>query len=223
MNLAELLNLDLKFTVEAFIRLILSVVIGGLIGSERARHGRSAGMRTHILVCMGAALTALSSLYINSVMGTGDVLRIPAQVISGIGFLGAGMIIIKNNNVITGLTTAAGVWTTSIIGIAIGYGFYFGAVVSTALFLIAIIMFTRLEKKKRDVENVYIEIDDMYKTNQIIDTIKQKINVDFAHSVVPAKSQYPGNLGIAILFKSPSHVEDKIFLEIEGVIYVEKQ
>ncbi len=221
--LVDIFKIDSKFAVEVVIRLVLSVVIGALIGSERARHGRAAGMRTHILVCMGAALTAMASLFINAQMGSGDVLRIPAQVISGIGFLGAGMIIIKNNNVITGLTTAAGVWTTSIIGIAVGYGFYFGAIVSTALFLITIIMFTRFEKRRRSAENIYIEIDDMYKTNQIINSIREKINADFSHTIVPPKSQFQGNLGIAILFKTPSDFDDKIFFEIDGVIYIEKE
>ena len=113
--------MDWNFLITVVVRSALSVIIGGLIGSERARHGRAAGMRTHILVCLGSALTSMMSIYVSQIMGNGgDVLRIPAQVISGIGFLGAGMIILKNNNVITGLTTAAGVWTTGIIGLAVG-------------------------------------------------------------------------------------------------------
>ena len=112
--------LDLDFVLQILIRTFLAVIIGGLIGSERARHGRAAGMRTHILVCLGACLTSMISIYAALYLGsTGDLTRISAQVISGIGFLGAGMIILKNNNVITGLTTAAGVWTTSVIGIAL--------------------------------------------------------------------------------------------------------
>lgn len=84
------------------IRMILAVLIGGIIGSERARHGRAAGMRTHILVCLGAALTSMTSMYVSDVLGnSGDVFRISAQVISGVGFLGAGMIILKNNNIFT--------------------------------------------------------------------------------------------------------------------------
>lgn len=222
-TILDVLNFDLKFTIEVFIRLMLSVIIGALIGSERARHGRAAGMRTHILVCMGAALTAMASIFINNYMGSGDVLRIPAQVISGIGFLGAGMIIIKNNNIITGLTTAAGVWTTSIIGIAVGYGFYFGAILSTALFLTTIIMFTKFEKRKRSAENIYVEIDDMYKTNKIIESIKQTINANFSHTIVPPKSQKQGNLGINILFESDANFEEERFFEIEGVVYIEQE
>ena len=110
----ELTNELRQFSlISVAVRLVLAVAFGGMIGYERERHGRAAGLRTHILVCLGSALTSMMSIYVSQIMGTGgDVLRIPAQVISGIGFLGAGMIILKNNNVITGLTTAAGVWTT---------------------------------------------------------------------------------------------------------------
>ena len=95
--------------IATIVRSLSAVLIGSLIGSERARHGRAAGMRTHILVCLGACMTAMTSMYVSQNLGAnGDVFRIPAQVISGIGFLGAGMIILKNNNMITGLTTAAG-------------------------------------------------------------------------------------------------------------------
>ena len=112
--------------VSIILRIILAVLIGGIIGSERGRSGSPAGLRTHILVCLGSAMTALISVYIATKGGFDDIARIPAQVISGIGFLGAGMIIVKKNNVITGLTTAAGMWATATIGIAIGYGFYLG-------------------------------------------------------------------------------------------------
>lgn len=154
------------------LKLIIAVVLGALIGNERSRHGRAAGMRTHILVCHGACMTSMVSLFVSDVlMHQGDVLRIPAQVISGIGFLGAGMIILKNNNVITGLTTAAGIWTTGVIGIAVGYGFFSGAIISAVLFLATITIFSRFERKKRMTQVLYVEIGDMYKTNQVIDRI----------------------------------------------------
>ncbi len=224
MYIANILKIDILFLTEVIIRLVLSVIIGALIGSERARHGRAAGMRTHILVCMGAALTSIVSIFVSDYLGNGgDVLRISAQVISGIGFLGAGMIILKNNNVITGLTTAAGVWTTSIIGIAVGYGFYLGAVISTMLFLVTIILFTKFEKSRRNVENLYIEIDNMYKTNQIINLLKEAINTEFSHSIVPPKSQYQGNLGINILFEKPADFDELKLCNIDGVVYIEEE
>ena len=88
----------MDFMVKVIVRSVLTVVIGIIIGSERARHGRAAGMRTHILVALGAALTSMISIYVNEIMGgQGDVLRLSAQVVSGVGFLGAGMIVLKNN------------------------------------------------------------------------------------------------------------------------------
>lgn len=151
-------------------------MIGSLIGSERARHGRAAGMRTHILVCLGACMTSMTSMYVADILGSdGDVFRIPAQVISGIGFLGAGMIILKSNNMITGLTTAAGVWTTATIGVALGYGYYIGAAVVTVLFLSTIILFARFERKRKSAEVIYVEIDDPYRVNAVLGRMKELI------------------------------------------------
>ena len=159
------------FNNEIFVivfKVSLAVLISGIIGAERGRHGRSAGMRTHILVCLGSTLTAMTGLYIQQIVGTGDVMRISAQVISGVGFLGAGMIIHRNGNIVTGLTTAAGVWSVATIGIAIGYGDYFGALIATVAFLFAVIVFAKFESRKRKIGVVYVEIDDMKLVNKII-------------------------------------------------------
>ena len=153
---------DFIFFGKVVVRLVLAVLMGSLIGTERAKNGQSAGVRTHLLVCLGSALSALISVYLYEVEGsTGDMTRISAQVISGIGFLGAGMIMIKNNNIIKGLTTAAGVWTTSIIGIALGFGFYAGAFIAFILFLAAIISFSKLEHSRISRVAAYVELDDM--------------------------------------------------------------
>ena len=107
--------------LSAMVRLLLAAVLGGLIGTERAVKGRAAGMRTHILVCIGSALTALVGLYVTENLGLdSDPMRLSAQVISGIGFLGGGMILVRGRAHITGLTTAAGLWTTAAIGLAMG-------------------------------------------------------------------------------------------------------
>ena len=132
------------------VRLLLALLMGGIIGMERGRHGRAAGMRTHVLVCIGSCMTALVGMYIPEVLGMqGDVTRIAAQVISGIGFLGAGTIMIRNQSVVTGLTTAAGVWCTATIGIALGYGFYLAAAIATAITIVTATLLTRLEGGKK--------------------------------------------------------------------------
>ncbi len=212
---------DWKFLIEAAIRLLISVVIGVIIGSERAKHGRAAGMRTHALVALGACLTSLMSIYISKYLGAGgDVMRISAQVISGIGFLGAGMIIIKNNDIITGLTTAAGVWTTSIIGIALGYGFYSGAIICAVLFLATIIIFTRFEKRKRATELIYVEINDLNKANKTLEEITNVLDMEINHTVIPPKSGFQGNLGFMITISKQVKLDLNKLCEIDNVVYV---
>ena len=207
------------FLLKIAIRLILSVIVGLIIGSERAKHGRAAGMRTHTLVALGACLTSLMSVYLSEVVGVqGDIMRISAQVISGIGFLGAGMIIIKNNDIITGLTTAAGVWTTSIIGISLGYGFYTGAIICTVLFLISVVLFSKFEKRKKPAETVYVEISDLYKTNNVVDEIVEILNGDLSYNVIPAKSGTLGHIGLIVI--SGKVVDIEILRKIEAVAFV---
>ena len=212
------------FIIKTAVRLLVSVVIGSLIGIEREKHGRAAGIRTHILVCLGSALTSLTSIFISEMLGaSGDVFRISAQVISGIGFLGAGMIILKGDNVITGLTTAAGVWTTAIIGIAVGYGFYSGAVIATALFLSAIIFFSKLERRKKNTELVYIEVDDMYKTNEIIKNVISIIGSEISYNIVAPKSGCQGHLGIIIVIEKRLDFEIEQFCKIQNIVYAQEE
>ena len=201
-------------------RAILAVLLGGFIGTERAKHGRAAGMRTHILVCLGSALTSMTGVFVNQTFGGGDVLRISAQVISGIGFLGAGMIILKNGNIVTGLTTAAGMWTTAAIGIALGYGFYVGAVAVSVLYLISVIYFAKLEKNRRHTEVLYLEIDDMSRTNAILEELQSKIPVKYKTEIIPPKSEKNGNLGIVVTIKELCKIETADFLQIENVVFV---
>ena len=127
------------------LRMFLAVICGGIIGIERTMSRHTAGFRTHILVCLGASLTTLTSQYLFLYMGYfTDISRLGAQVIAGIGFLGAGTIITSKQRV-RGLTTAAGLWTSAIIGLAIGAGFYEGAILAPFLVEVAVTVFLRLE------------------------------------------------------------------------------
>jgi len=157
------------------LRLLLALLMGGLIGMERGHHGRAAGMRTHVLVCLGSCMTALVGIYILQYVNPNEnVTRIAAQVISGIGFLGAGTILIRNQAVITGLTTAAGVWCTATIGIALGYGFYLGAIVTTIITIVTASLLTRLESGKRKQLRVYMELKDANQLTPTMDIILKK-------------------------------------------------
>ena len=205
--------------IETVVRSLAAVLIGSLIGSERARHGRAAGMRTHILVCLGSCMTAMTSMYISQTLGVGDASRIPAQVISGIGFLGAGMIILKSNNVITGLTTAAGVWTTATIGIAVGYGYYIGAIIVTVLFLATIILFAKFERHRKSAEVIYIELDNLYKVNTTLAELKKYIPEAFSYQIFAPKSNHSGNVGINLVIDKRIDLDISRLTEIENVVF----
>ena len=140
---------------EVIIKLLLAVIVGGFTGYEREKSNQFAGFRTHILVSIGSCITSIIALELfdnYSNISTMDPARLPAQVLSGIGFLGAGAIL-KNSNGIRGLTTAAGIWATACIGIAIGYGQYVLGIASWLLVMITLYMLKRFDKvisKKRE-------------------------------------------------------------------------
>ena len=118
-------------TVSIILRLTLATICGGVLGAERGRKRRPAGLRTHILVCIGAAMVMITSQYMTDILRIStDASRMGAQVISGIGFLGAGTIMVVGKNEVKGLTTAAGLWACACMGLAIGIGFYEGAIIS---------------------------------------------------------------------------------------------
>ena len=208
-----------ELIIQTLIRSLAAVIIGGLIGSERARHGRAAGMRTHILVCLGSCMTALTSMYVSQTFGVGDVFRIPAQVVSGIGFLGAGMIILKANIMITGLTTAAGVWTTATIGIAVGYGYYIGALIVTVLFLATIILFAKFERHRKSAEVIYIELDNLYKVNATLEKLKKYIPEAFSYQIFAPKSNHSGHVGINLVIDKRIDLDVSRLTEIENVVF----
>ncbi len=137
---------------EMITRLVVAAVLGGLVGIERQRLDWAAGLRTHMLVCLGSALTMIVSSYgFSDILGTPNVnldpSRVAAQVISGIGFLGAGTILFLKHEEIRGLTTAAGLWTVAAIGLAAGGGLYLAAAVTT--FMVLIILVVAKPYKKR--------------------------------------------------------------------------
>ena len=182
------------------VRIILAMVIGGLIGIERGKQGRAAGMRTHILVCLGATLTVMIGVYAREVLGivNSDPLRIAAQVVSGIGFLGVGTILIKGRFQITGLTTAAGVWATATIGLALGIGFYEGALLVFAATFLTVTLLHKLEYKLGKQQRrfgIYVEINSDKNIRHAITALETKYGAS-GIQVTAARSGVPGNVGI---------------------------
>lgn len=134
----QMKNLNLLSIV---LRIALAMLCSGVLGIERGKANQPAGMRTYILVCLGSTLVMMTGQYMFEVFNSGDPARLGAQVVSGIGFLGAGSIIVEGHTKIRGLTTAAGLWTSACIGLAIGVGFYAGAIVATAVVFVVVSKF----------------------------------------------------------------------------------
>lgn len=195
--------------VSITLRLVLAFVCGGLIGLEREHKHRPAGFRTHILICTGAALCMLISQYlINSsaaIFGdlkvTCDPARLGAQVVSGMGFIGAGTIIFTKRRQVKGLTTAAGLWTTAIIGLSAGVGFYEITVFATALLFLTEMIFSKLEwisNSKVRSTNIYIEYDVATKIADILDQMKA-LDISIGHMEISKSTTEHGTSPCAII------------------------
>ena len=176
-------------TASVMLRLVLAVLFGGVIGLERGRKRRAAGLRTYMLVCLGAVLTVLLSMYeyymvthpwaeLAAEIGIRtDVSRFGAQVINGIGFLGAGTIIVTGRQEVKGMTTAAGLWASACTGLAIGAGFY--ECVFLAFLLISIVIRVLPQVETYIVENarnmnIYVEFESLDDVGDIISRIKSQ-------------------------------------------------
>lgn len=180
--------------ISIILRLFLAVLFGGVIGLERGKRKQAAGFRTHVLVCLGSALVAVTNIYVVSKYG-GDATRISAQVVSGIGFLGVGTIIVTGNKQIKGLTTAAGLWASACMGLAIGAGFYVPAAVSCVLIICAMTFLNKVEKhfyQNAKVIDLYIEFEDIkYLSLFIIHARESNVktsNVDITKSKIMGES-----------------------------------
>ena len=173
--------------VSIVVRLLVAMLCGGLIGMERASKRRAAGFRTYLVVCMGATLAMLLNQYIDymlvnvwQISQTTDAARLGAQVINGIGFLGAGTIILTGTQQVKGLTTAAGLWASACMGLAIGAGFYEAALVACVMIGIVITLFGRVEewiaKHSRNM-NLLVRLDTLEDVSRVMEKIKAGNNV----------------------------------------------
>lgn len=159
------------------LRIFVAFLLGGAMGLERGLKQRPAGLRTHMLVCVGACMIMLTNQYIYQVFGTGDPVRMGAQVVSGIGFLGAGTIMVTKHSQIRGLTTAAGLWATAAVGLATGIGFYeaalMGAIIIVLTLTVLSILDSKMHKKTRCFE-VYVELKPEVSLGMFLDNVRSK-------------------------------------------------
>jgi putative Mg2+ transporter-C (MgtC) family protein len=207
------------------IKLALSMLSGTLIGFERGRHGRSAGLRTHILVCLGATMASMVDLHVFSLIGS-DGTRIAANVLTGVGFLGAGVILIKRDFTVKGLTTAAGLWATSIIGLCYGYGFCEIPLITTVVLLLIFALMPYMESTQKAEVSIYLEIDQLTAVNTVMGALHDTCPLMLHIEVTAPLSGDSTHVGIRLrtIGKNARKIKDPFALlteirKIEHVIY----
>ena len=201
-------------------RVFLSLLLGGCIGLDRGRHGRAAGLRTHILVCVGSTIAALVGVYsVHTLNFNSDPLRVGAQVVSGIGFLGVGIIMVRDRSRVTGLTTAAGMWATATIGLAIGIGFYLAACMAFLAIFFTITVLVHLERKIK-TQNPYLCYVECISASQVKDLYHDIKPYVSQVDVIPAKSGISSHIGFE--FRAENSAEYEMLLkkaeENDGVV-----
>ena len=210
------------------VRIAVAVVLGGIIGLERGLKNRPAGLRTYMLVCVGACLIMVTNQYIYQVFGTGDPVRMGAQVVSGIGFLGAGTIVVTKRNQIKGLTTAAGLWAAAAVGLSVGIGLYEAAVIGGAVIFIVLSLIHSWDNRMRQnskIVEIYVELTrainlgDFLRKVREMDLEIENIQTEQDGAVEEGRRSY------IIMLKAKRKRNHEILYQnirdIEGVTYVE--
>ncbi len=212
------------------IRLILAVLLGGLIGIERALKHHAAGFRTYIIVCLGSTIAMMTNEFLSRATNMGDGARLGAQVISGIGFLGAGTIMFTSRNQVKGLTTAAGLWASACLGLAIGIGFYSLSIIAAIIIVIVLAILPSIEKfltTKSKQFTIHIEFECRENLKQFVMLIRE---MDFKVLSIehnPAYSQsglsvYTIDLRVPHQKKLPHSYFISEFQKLNYVDYVEE-
>lgn len=223
---SELMN---EGIAEITLKLTLALLCGGLLGLERGLKKRPAGFRTYMLVCLGSTLVVMTNTYMIEIFQTGDPGRMAAQVVSGIGFLGAGTIITTRHNRVTGLTTAAGLWAVASIGLALGIGYYAGAIAGTVLifFALSIMQITenRIMTSSRHIV-LYVEFDKMVALKHLLAVLKTNNIRLIEFETESTTGEREASLAAVVTLRIPSkkihtHLLEMIY-SAEGIAYVEE-
>lgn len=224
-----MIDFQLERLAEVAIKLVMALICGGLLGLERGRKKRPAGFRTYMLVCIGAALVMMTNQYISELYETGDPSRMGAQVVSGIGFLGAGTIITTGHNRVKGLTTAAGLWASACVGLAIGIGFYEGAIIGTVMIFFAMVAMHTLDEKitaSAKIVTMYIEFDKISSLKNVTAFLKEKgIKISDIETEEGEMSE-AANAAAIITLRLPNNnirlMLGYMLSSLDGVTYVEE-
>ena len=212
------------------LRMVAAFLCGGLIGLEREFKRRTAGFRTHILICLGAAITTLTSQYLFLELHYAtDMARLGAQVVAGIGFIGAGTILVTRRQRVKGLTTAAGLWAAAITGLCFGAGFYEGGVIATVLILVAELLFSLLEFKLlariREI-NLYVECVEAAGLDRVIRLIAEEQIKLQSMEAMRVSGEGHGNTSAIMFLRLPvKYAAETLLLklhEIDDVVVAEE-
>ena len=205
------------------------MIVGGLLGLERGLKNRPAGLRTYMLVCVGACVVMLTNQYMVQVYGTGDPVRMGAQVVSGIGFLGAGTIIVTRRNQIKGLTTAAGLWAAAGVGLALGVGFYEAALIGGFAVFFVMTLLQRMDNKMHrnaKILETYLELSKELSLGDFLRMIRDQ-EIEVRHTQRDHDSEQENGVRAYILTlrlkKRQNHLDliDQL-RTIDGVLYLEE-
>ncbi|OQB25948.1 MAG: putative Mg(2+) transport ATPase [Firmicutes bacterium ADurb.Bin182] len=218
---------ELTYT-SIFIRILVSILLGGMIGLDRGLKNRPAGLRTYMLVCLGACIVMITNQYVFQAFAVGDPVRMGAQVISGIGFLGAGTIIVTVRNQIKGLTTAAGLWASACVGLAIGIGLYEVAVIGSISIFVVLTLMHRLDflmRQRTRIIEVYVELKKNVPLGMFLDFVHSQ---EFEPSNLQMQldnSSETGILAFSVTLKASKKVTHDDIVQtvktMDGVGYVE--
>ena len=231
---------ELNF-VSVVLRILCAMAVGGIVGLDRERKGRAAGFRTYMLVALGAALTVMLGQYLCVMLSTAwadkvselglktDVVRFGAQVINGVGFLGAGTIIVTGRQQVKGLTTAAGLWASACLGLAIGAGFYECVFIGFVLILVSMKLLPKIEDfvtSKATNMNIYISMDSVECLGNIINCFKESnfriLDADIEKEEHATITQINAVFSVKMTKRHP-HTEILAKLStLDGIIYIEQ-
>lgn len=228
--MAHIINYLESFNqVSIVIRLVLATLFGGIIGIEREAKRHSAGFRTFTLVCIGSALATIVNLYLWDITGNTDTARISAAVVSGVGFLGVGTIIVTSRNQVRGLTTAATLWATAALGIALGAGMLFASTLAFVLIMLTIGVFSHFSRyisKHNRIITIYVELEKDHELDLILDFVKSK-NYRVS-SMEKKKKKIAKNCDLSVTLEidmKTNHDHDHFINDVgslDGVLYVEE-
>ena len=211
--------IELSF-VTVLLRLLLAVLCGGAVGLERERKGRPAGFRTHILVCVGASLCMMTNQYLLQFIGSTDTARLGAGVLTGISFLGAGTIMVTGQRQVKGLTTAAGLWASAAMGLAIGVGFYEAALLACAVIFIVERALQNVSRQRQRVKHMelYLELRDTHALGELIATLRgRRLKAEDVDIIKPETAEKPSLIAFVTLRSSEAVSSEDVLTMLRGL------